>query len=91
MAMTTIKILTFTVTYSESVSKPYIPFSNRLLANRISSDITSKKAAHNSLCLVRPIGGFQQVRAAMKGSDISSIHERLVATYGDGNASLSLY
>lgn len=35
--------------------------------------------------------GSQQVRAVMKGSDVSSIHERLMATCGDENASLSLY
>lgn len=43
------------------------------------------------MCLVCSTGGIQQVRAVMKGSDVSSIHERLMATCGDENASLSLY
>lgn len=62
----------------------------QLMANRISSDILSR-IAYNRVCLVRPTGGYQQVRALVKGSDVGSIHESLVATCGDENASLSLY
>lgn len=38
-----------------------------------------------------PDSWFQQVRAVLKIPDVSSIHERLVATCGEENAFLSLY
>lgn len=46
----------------------------------MSVNIPYKTVVYNRVCLVCSDGGFQQVRAALKSPDVSSIHERLVAT-----------